>query len=324
MNDISSDRSSCSDDEFGYEKPAISWRQDCIQSGSDWIMAIESVPDGAIIEYPVHKRILSRGSKKSDFFSSLFALSEAKKLEHEGYSSTKVHANAATLIPEMLDFLYSSSDQLEITTETSVALRHLSEFFGIRALAARTSRFIRDDMNIDNVPTYLLCANAFDDLQIQKLAAEVCAKNTDAIEPYSEILAGMDPSFLLDVISSSKIDRDKSSVHLSMLVTAYCDMCGDLIDGTVFEELTTVEYLPKISSRCALDLMVLEEQLVADANDDNAGLTYLQKRCCAALLPHFGSGNACNEGERLQVRRKLAFLPSKVLLELLSASLCIC
>lgn len=287
-------------------------------------MAIESVPDGTVIEYAVHKRILSRGTKKSDFFDVLFALSEDQKVENDGYSLTKVHANGATLIPEMLDFLYSPSDQLEIASpEIAVGLRHLSEFFGIRALAARSSKFILNDMCIDNVTTYIQCANAFDDFQTQKVAAKICAENIERIEPYSEILVGMDPSFLLDIISNPHIDREHLSPHLSVLVCAYCDMCGDMLDGTVFQELTTFEYLPVVSSQCAIDLMLLEEQMVDDARDEGRSLTYLQKRCCAALKPMVDPENKGDAEKRRQLRKKIDYLPRKVLVELLSSCLCI-
>jgi hypothetical protein len=239
-------------------------------------------------------------------------------VENDGHSLTKVHSNAATLIPEMLDFLYTTHYRLEITTETAVIFRHLSEFFGIRALAAQSYKFIHSDMHLDNVTTYLTVANSFDDLQTQKLAAKICAENIDSIEPYSEILAGMEPSFLLDVISTPRENRDQFSKHISVLVTAYCDMCGDLIDGTVFQELTTAEYLPIISSECAIDLMILEEQVVDDAGDESRGLTHLQERCCAVLAPVIKVESESNEGQRSRLQDQIECLPRKVVVKLLS------
>lgn len=315
-----------SDDEFGCDVSdrSVSWRQDPKESHSDWTMTVESVPDGTITEYHVHKHMLAEGFKKSEFFAGLFNLSKEKKVANDGSSTTKVHANAASLVPDMLDFLYSSTDDLKISTETAVGLRHLSEFFGIRALARRTVTFIYEDLCIDNVRLYLLCAAAFDDLQTQKLCAQTCAENLERIDPYSDLLSEMDPSFLLDVISCQTMDRRRLSPHMSKLVSVYCELCGDVLDGTVFEELTTVEYLPIVSEECAIDLMLLEDQLVEEASDERPGLTYLQKRCVTALVPHMDYKKCSDKNEQQRaLKKKMEFLPKKILIELLSRSLCI-
>ncbi len=287
-------------------------------------MKIESVPDGTVTEYHVHKRILAEGHKQSDFFVNLFSLSKERKVENEGSSSNKVHVNAACLIPDMLDFLYSTTDALVISTETAVGLRHLSEFFGIRSLAKRAVTFIYNDVSIGNVQVYLSYANAFDDLQTQKLCAKACANNIDKITPHSDLLTEMDPCFLLDVISCQNLDRRQYSPHVSKLVAHYCEICGDNIDGTVFEELTTVEYLPTVSPECAIDLMILEDHFTDDAGDETRGLTYLQKRCVASLAPHLKfQEKTCSEERRRDFKTKMNCLPKKVLVELLSTSLCI-
>jgi hypothetical protein len=211
--------SASSDHEFASENHApTSWRQDPKESGSDWIMAVESVPDRTITEYHVHKRVLAKGSKKCDFFVSLFDLNEEQNITNARKSTTKVHANAACLLPDMLDFLYSPSDTLKIHTETAVGLRHLSEFFGIRALARRAWAFIYEDICVENLQVYMLCAAAFDDLQSQKLCAKVCAKNVEQIDPHSDLLVEMDPSFLLDIISHESVDRSRLSPHMSRRV----------------------------------------------------------------------------------------------------------
>lgn len=320
--DFDGDESSSvsSDDECSNDV-SISWRQDGLESGSDWTISIESVPDGNVTDYHVHKRILSEGHKRSDFFVSLFNLSQENKVESDGSSVIKVHTNAASLVPDMLDFLYSRSDTLDISTETAVGLRHLSEFFGIRALARRTVTFIYKDISIDNMQAYLMHANAFDDLTIQKLCARTCAENIDKINSHSDLLTDMDPCFLLDVISCPDLDRRRFSPHLSKLVAFYCEMCGDVIDGTVFEELTTVEYLPVVSPECAIDLMILEDQFVDDAGDEKRGLTYMQKRCVAALAPHIRfQDQPFSEEIRKEFRKKVNLLPKKVLVELLTTS----
>jgi hypothetical protein len=308
---------------FGDHEEVPSWRLDPEESNSDWKIVIESVPDGAITEYDVHKCILVEGIKKSDSFVSLFNLSAEEMVGVEGFSVYKVHSGAARLIPDVLDYLYSIHDILKISTETAVGLRHLSQFFGIRSLATEVISFIYKDMDIENMKSYLLAATLFDDLPTQKLCAQRCAEHIKAINPFSDLLAEMDPSFLLDIISCPKTDRKRCSRHLSKLVSVYCNLHKEFIDQNVFEELTAVEYLPLVSEDSALPLLILETRLVADARDEKQCLTNLQRRCIASLLPLIQSNECTDEKERKRRSQVMKKLPNKVLLDLLSRSLCI-
>lgn len=243
-----------------------SWRLTPEDSGSDWTMTIESIPDGKVTEYHVHKCMLTKGCKKSDYFINLFHLLDKKSIvEHA--NEMKVHVNASGLIPIMLDYMYSPNDELEVTTSNAVGLKHLSEFFGIRDLAKRSIAFLYGDVSVFNVQSYLLDSIAFDDLSTQKLCAGVCAKNILKIDPYSDLIADLDPNILLDIISFPVDDRSRSSEQRSMIVTVYCELHGGTIDPSTFEELTTSEYLPIIGTECALDLLLLETVFVAEALD---------------------------------------------------------
>jgi hypothetical protein len=309
-------------DSFGEHEEVTSWRLDPEESKSDWKIVIESVPDGAITEYHVHKCVLVKGIKKSDSFVSLFILSAEEKVEDEGFSVSKVHSGAARLIPDVLDYLYSIHDILKISTETAVGLRHLSQFFGIRSLATEVILFIYEDMDIENMKSYLLAATLFDDLPTQKLCAQRCAEHIKEISSSSDLLVVMDPSFLLDIISYPKTDRKLCSRHLSKLVSVYCHLHRNAIDQNVFEELTAVEYLPLVSEDSALPLLILEARVVADARDEKQCLTYLQKRCIDALLPLIQSNEGTDKKERKRRGKVMKKLPKKVLLDLLSRSLC--
>jgi hypothetical protein len=178
-------------------------------------------------------------------------------------------------------------------------------------------------MDIENMKSYLLAATLFDDLPTQKLCAQRCAEHIKAINPFSDLLAEMDPSFLLDIISCPKTDRKRCSRHLSKLVSVYCNLHKEFIDQNVFEELTAVEYLPLVSEDSALPLLILETRLVADARDEKQCLTNLQRRCIASLLPLIQSNECTDEKERKRRSKVMKKLPNKVLLDLLSRSLCI-
>ena len=297
-----------------------SWRLDPAESGSDYLLRIESIPDGVVTEYNVHKCVLSKGSKKSDYFVSLFHLHEKNEtVKHE--TSLKVHVNASRLVPVVLDYMYSQDDDLEIETSNAVALKHLSEFLGIRALAKRAISFLYKDVSIWNARDYLLDSIAFDDLSTQKLCTTACAKNILQVEPYSDLLGEMDPNILLDIISHPTDGSSSCSMHRSKLVAVYCELHALTLNPSTFEELTIAEYLPVIGDDCAMDLMLLEIEFIGQALDDECELTDLQQRCVAALRPLVQFNIGVSEKEKETRMKKLNLLPKKVLVELLSTAL---
>lgn len=304
----------------GDQEEISSWREHPEISESDFILLVESVPSGGIEQYHVHKTVLRHGYKRADFFVSLLspAVSEEDKKR-----PIKVHEDAARLIPEMLDYMYSLNDELDISSETAAALSHLSQFFGIKQLAKQVLLFMREDVCVANMSTYLNTAMAFDDLQTLKLCADRCAEGIEQISPSSPLLPDMDPSFILDIVSSRFLRRKRNSGHMSKLLAVYCINNRDAFDGNVFEELTSAEYLPILDEEAALPFLMLESRLVDDSADESTPLTTLQQRCVRALMP-IVNGDAANVTSAERKSRQKAFnrVPKKVLVDLLSRSLC--
>ena len=223
----------------------------------------------------------------------------------------------------MLDYMYAIDDKLLVSSESAVALRHLSQFFGIRALAKRVGCFINEDISLDNMDIYLETTSAFDDLQTATLCADRCALEVENINPSSPLLIEMDPSFILDIVSSQKFNPLKHSKHMSTVMASYFIMQVCVIDGNVFEELTAAEYLPFIDEEAALPLLILEAELVRESADERACLTSLQQRCVEGILPLFrGSTDHVVISDADKKSRQNAIhnimIPKKVLVEVLS------
>jgi len=308
-----------------------SWRLSPEESKSDWTIVVESVPEGTISEYHVHKEVLiHNGRKSSDYFSRIFGDILNQKVYK--YKTIKIHEDAAKLIETMLDYMYSVQDRLLLTSESAVGLRHLSQFFGIEALAKRVSAFIREDIELSNMDIYMDTTAAFDDLETIMLCADRCAEEIEDIHPLSQMVVEMDPSFVLAILSSEKFDRAKNSKHMSHIMTGYFISQQGVIDGHVFEELTAEEYLPTIDQEAAFPLLILEGTLVKDSNHDDHdvydndpnNLSSLQVRCIDALLPLFRPGLKGRQsamergGIRAQSRRSaMQRVPKKVLVHIL-------
>jgi hypothetical protein len=311
------------DNSFGYnnmEPP--SWRLPLHLSGSDWKLIIKIETDPSTTEYNVHKHMLTGGFKKSQFFISLLQLASEEKADEEiEGATTTIHEDAVRLVPDMLDYIYSAHNLLNITTENAVGLLHLAQFFTIRAMATKVLSFIYKDISVENMGTYLASAFAFDDLQIMAVCSSRCAEQIKDISSNSFLLRDMDAGFLLDIISCPRKDRNRCSGHMSNLVTAYCDLHREKVDANVFDELTLEEHLPVISKDAAMYLLLLEADIVRESVTRN-NLTCLQRRCIAALThPSNPSSSAHSEKEWNNARAALLKLPKKVLVEIISASI---
>jgi len=312
----SSSEGSSSGDSYVDRRETPSWRLDPKESKSDWTMTIESVPEGSITNYHVHKKLLgNNGRKSSEFFKRLFSDSSIKRTK-----PIKIHEDAAKLIENMLDFMYASDDKLQLSSESAVGLRHLSQFFGIKALAKRTSCFINEDISLENMEIYMDTSSAFDDMQTAMLCSDYCALEIENLHPLSPLVAEMDPSFILAIVSSNKFNRTKNSKHMSHIMTGYFITQRGAINGNVFEELTAEEYLPSIDTEAALPLLILETALVSDSSEESTGLTSLQLRCVDGMLPLFSSSGqrSISDEEKKSRRTAMQKVPKKVLVQILS------
>uniref|UniRef100_A0A7S4AWR2 BTB domain-containing protein n=1 Tax=Pseudo-nitzschia australis TaxID=44445 RepID=A0A7S4AWR2_9STRA len=302
--------------DLGLREEVPSWRLSPEQNKSDWSITIESVPEGTVSRYHVHKRVLVNGGiKGSDFFARLINdtdITDTKPI--------KIHEDAAKLMQNMLDYMYAIDDELEITSDSAVGLRHLSQFFGIRGLAKRVNCFINEDISLDTMDVYLETTSAFDDMQTIDLLADRCASEIEKISPLSSLVAEMDPSFILSIVSSQKFNRRKHSSHMSHIMTGYFITQRGAIDGHVFEELTAEECLPYVDQEAALPLLILEAALVRESADETTPLSSLQLRCIEGILPMFSSSanHSIGDGEKKSRQTAMLKIPRKVLAEILS------
>jgi hypothetical protein len=130
----------------------------------------------------------------------------------------------------------------------------------------------------------------------------------------------MDPSFILDIVSSPKFNRKKHSKHMSHIIAGYFIKHIGTIDGCVFEELTSIEYLPSIDEQAAFPLLMIEARLISESANERTSLTSLQRRCIKAILPSFRGlydhsiSDVCKKSRRKAMHK----IPKKVLVEILS------
>jgi hypothetical protein len=96
--------------------------------------------------------------------------------------------SAADSFPAFLDYIYSfDSKDVNVTTESAVALRHLGNYFGIPSLFKCVTRFIHQDLNEQNVHIFCQEALLYHDSEIVEASMKVAAKACqELLAPYDE------------------------------------------------------------------------------------------------------------------------------------------
>jgi hypothetical protein len=96
--------------------------------------------------------------------------------------------SAADCFPAFLDYIYSfDSKDVNVTTESAVALRHLGNYFGIPSLFKCVTRFIHQALNEQNVHIFCQEALLYHDSEIVEASMKVAAKaRQDLLVPHDE------------------------------------------------------------------------------------------------------------------------------------------
>jgi len=239
----------------------LSWRLPPEISHSDW--TIETLVNGKIHgSYPVHKNMLSVGTKRSPYFACMFDQQRLPFSESQTRTSRiELNGAAAEAFPPFLDYLYSKSDELAITHHSAAALYHLGQYFGVAALQKRAKRFWKDEMTVENCAIYYDQSKLFANQKLRRAVIEKCADYLCEIDPdYSPIFDASDIGLWLQILQAKQ--REETG-YLSYLISTFCTRHMDEIDAETFVELTNEQYpetaLSSLQERCVDALAVAWE-----------------------------------------------------------------
>jgi hypothetical protein len=312
------------------EQAELTWRLDPSESMSDWTIRVYNRGTKVTDEYHVHKNILAVGKRRSEYFVNVFR-QRIKSSSNSSASISNLSSDsavteiafvnrAASVIPLLLDFMYSSSSSSsQLTTDVAPGLRFLSQFFGVRTLFDRVMRFIQRDLNLKTMASYYRASRELGDKKIANLVAKHCARNIHLIDTAHEIIQVGDPEFFLKVLSSPGL-MDERKLHMSLLVTKFCQLHRDRLNSETFLAITHEHNLPVVHHTAAISLMGMEADLIVPTSivEMSTTMTNLQERCIQGLASHW---RALTEQDPEQTARVCRKLPSLVVTELMLRSL---
>lgn len=296
----------------------LDWRLPKEDSMSDWTIFVkvsENVGSKDIstdVEdtYHVHKIVLSCGARQSEFFSQ-------KLSEGVGFCRVELNPSAARAFPVMLDFIYNAASELNATTETGVALRYLSQIFGVHELKKKATTFIKKDFRASTAPCYFTEAHIFNEAKLRAAACTLCAASFDDIK--SSDLLSLQPSLFVDVVSSS---------HFKARSDDFCIKVSDVLranpgsaNAELLSAVTANKKMPTIDAGESLFFIHLGLEHFLPMRSDPIEEPTLYERCIMSAANNWQSVVVRSLTENIKDGYQFNDLPAEVRLELFEASI---
>lgn len=252
----------------------LDWRMDPKKSQSDWRIEI-SVPGQTKVDaYSVHKCMLTRPHRGSEYFANVFNSSFAESCNQK--SEIELEEPAARAFPKVLDYLYGLCEEPRFTYSNAVALEYLGTYFQIRWLQVHAHDFwvsdlfdFSDHVNRVNphwLRTYYEQAKLFHNEGVTKALVYVCCKvdwddHSFDLNHYAFFFAVTDIDFWRSVVSSWAGKRKPS---VSTFVTEFClyrqYRQSNQHVRQALTELTGEKALSVLSGRAAINLLKIDRQ----------------------------------------------------------------
>jgi len=245
--------------------------------------------------YHVHRAVLGVGKRKADFFAEIFQrqrlalennaderdLGETKDLQ--SITHLEVKPSAAAAFDTMLDFMYApDSTTVKATTESAVALRHLSIALGARELFNSVTPFIQKDLSAQTSPIYVFEAFRYNHEKLLNVAMKICASNFSEIKLSSIII--LTPNLFGSILRSPHL-KCQSEV-LSSRVASYFRCRPKSITAENLLRFTSPDVMPSMASDEVLFYLNMMEQtgLILKKDRRNVSLvnSSLYQRCVLA------------------------------------------
>jgi len=241
------------------DEEILSWRLDPGKSYSDWAIQINNLDHQETEVYHMHKHIIAVGLYKSHFFGHYFD-SDKMTAREKGSTTVELDHKAASVVPQVLDFIYSRGLEMDISDDNVLAMHYVARVLGISMLSKYVVEFISKNMTLNNVSSFIAQANSFKDYKTIAMASRLCARDITSIKTDSELLKALEPEFFEMVVASDEID-ERAKCHVIVLITQYFSL-HDLDEGVVEKLLKYINVnVNQINHLSALKLLKILGEL---------------------------------------------------------------
>ena len=280
-------------------------------------IAVEvSVCNEADAPLALKKRLVPKGLKKAIQQLSRTASAAEGVPEASCLLSTELvlESRAAEVFPALLDYLYCSTDALEISSSSAVALLDLSLMLRCKKAFLVVKNFIEADLSIQTSPSYIIESSMFPSASLVFSAAvELCASNFEKVDESS--LLNLSQDLLLQVVDSPSLSV--SSWTFCKRVVAYLNRHVGSVTGELVSALTRSGIMSDIDPSVGLDLLRFSYMhgvaecgsTPANKSSSNAAL---RERCVRAIKSDYRSAMSS---------RDFSGIPADIVVDLLKGPL---
>jgi len=207
------------------------WSTEDDKNFSDWKIIIYLKDDAKMqkVTYFVHKTHLGCGPRRSEYFRRLYEnLTSDVGFTREGNDATTTleveNKSCIEVFPNFLDYIYSGEFCCNAAFQ-AVALRYLSDYFAIEQLYHDVSKFIENDLSMENGGQYIHEACSYHDEKLAKMVSKYLAHftvlcqtpNNSMLNIPLETLLGPQGSPLLSQLADGFEEANKSSICVRIL-----------------------------------------------------------------------------------------------------------
>jgi hypothetical protein len=313
------DLSSCAfqDDEYSSDEESNvpSWRLAPEKSFSDFVIAVTVEIDvdntsTAPTEYHVHKERLTVGPRKSIVFAK--AIHTKMTEAAEGKYSTTLQKSAADAFPIMLDYIYTG-DEKKFAEPNGyvhyVALRFLSNYFGVGRLHKRVNWFIEcSNFPLRHVESFSALAHTWEEsisYNDEKMMNALRKKTLHSVKDewnkemhrYSlECFLSLLPSDLIRCVWESpqflKFSRlDRSEARIETLAEVLYDQRENVDDEIVLLVMRRSILLKNLTFKAAMKLL---ELICRESESFKMQLKELENHCVDVVAESWQEGFQMN------------------------------
>ncbi|GKY93527.1 peroxisomal copper amine oxidase [Mayamaea pseudoterrestris] len=262
----------------------LHWRRDPEVSHSDWTIQIvvkDELSDSTVVEYKVHRCILTIGPRKCGYFERVCRNNSDFQESSTRTSVIALPKIAADAFPDFLDYQYQgvSQQSFELTSHSATALHFLSQYFDVHSLRWETMNYIKENLCMANCHEYYHHAYILENKQVLGVLVGFCADEFLKINHQNcKLVEVAEPQFWILVVKKFT-SRRGANINTSKIISYVC--CNRALDLETFHELTKEDYMPRIYSSAALSLLNAEAELSKVENVSK--LSTLQERCIVSL-----------------------------------------
>jgi hypothetical protein len=286
---------SIEDDELMDEAPTnlqeLSWRGDPSTNWSDWTVIIHNTGDDSTKSYHVHRNILAAGSRRCEYFSTLFNTRAAIAEQQDCTSRISLDAPEASAFEIMLNFCYNEG-KLNACVDNVVALRNLARYFQCRELLRFVNEFIQGDLSIDNAVLYLRGAFQRDE-KLETAARKLTCEQIHSIAIHS--MDTLSTDIFRSIICCETI-KEEHHKYVSVHIKSFFDVNPEKVSAKLLNDFTF--HLTEIDASVAHGFLELISRLDPNDQDKDSWLALdrLSQACAAALAPKWASLDTNNNG----------------------------